>query len=184
MLRLTGQYADGWLPAMVTSPEEYRAMLEVIRAAAQEAGRDPQAITSALYQFTMLAPTEHEVQAMLETKLGRWLSGLVLASAEEWRKLGVAHPFGENYRGYIDTIPEQYDRPTLEQALAAVPPKLLGYGLLWGTPEQVAGKLRAFGEAGLRHVVLFPWSMILSRQAAIEGLRAIRIVARMLRSGQ
>jgi phthiodiolone/phenolphthiodiolone dimycocerosates ketoreductase len=56
MLRLTGQYADGWYPTMVASPQEYKAKLETLRAAAREAGRDPASITPALHQFVAVAP--------------------------------------------------------------------------------------------------------------------------------
>ena len=186
MLRLTGQYGDGWLPFMVASPEEYAGKLDVIRAAAGEAGRDPEKITPGLFQFTIMAPTEREARAMLETKLGRYVSGVELASAEEWRKVGAVHPFGEHYGGYTDIVPDRYDRKTLEEAIAAVPPELIGYGFLWGTPEQVAQKLRAFGEVGLGHVVLssFLWSTLISKRAALYGLRATRTVARLLRDDQ
>lgn len=182
MLRLTGQYGDGWYPSEITSPEVYAAKLKIIRAAAQEAGRDPQAITPSLFQLVGVASSEREVRRMLDTKPGRLLA--LGASSEEWRKVGAEHPFGEHFRGAVDWIPEQYDRQTLEEGLAAVPPELLGSGLLWGTPEQVAGKLRAFGEAGVRHVVLFPASALLSRRAGIYGLLAIRKIARLLRNGQ
>ncbi len=37
-------------------------------------------------------------------------------------------------------------QPRGEAARASVPSELIGFGLLWGTPEQVAGKLRAFGK--------------------------------------
>src|SRR3712207_9372296 len=80
--------------------------------------------------------------------------GALLAPADLWRKAGSEHPFGEGFRGYFDVVPEGYDRKTLDEALAAVPTEMIGYGLLWGTPEQVASKLRRFGEVGLRHVVL------------------------------
>jgi phthiodiolone/phenolphthiodiolone dimycocerosates ketoreductase len=180
MLRLTGQHGDGWYPSEITSPQEYADRLQIIRVAAQEVGRDPQAITPALFQLIAVAPTQQEAQRMLDTKPGRLLA--LGASSEQWRKVGVKHPFGEHFRGAIDWIPEQYDRKTLEEALAAVPPELLGYGLLWGTPEQVADKLRVFGEVGVRYVVLFPASALLSRQMAIYGLLAIRKIARLLRS--
>jgi phthiodiolone/phenolphthiodiolone dimycocerosates ketoreductase len=52
---------------------------------------------------------------------------------------------------------------------------------LWGTPEQVALKLRDFGDAGLRHVVLAPVSGLVSKKAALYGLRATAQVARALR---
>src|SRR5438067_97063 len=179
LLWLTGQYGDGWYPTALASQEEYGAKLQIIRVAAQEAGRDPQAITPALVQNFVVAPTEQEARKMLDTRFGR-LFALQVASAA-WRKVGAQHPFGEHFRGFIDWIPEQYERKMLEEALAAVPPEVLGYGLLWGTPEQVAGKLRAYGEVGVRHVVLVPISAIFSRRASIYGLWAIRKIARWLR---
>ena len=116
---------------------------------------------------------------MLETKAIRSLG--LSAPAELWRKAGVEHPFGEHFRGYVDFVPERYDRRTIEEAIAAVPPGLLDEGtLMWGTPEQVASKLRAFGEVGLRHVVLAPVSGLISKRAAIYGIRATRRIARLL----
>ena len=179
ILRLTGQYGDGWYPTAIASQEEYAARLQIIRNAAQEAGRDPQAITPALVQNFVVAPTEQEARKMLDTRVGR-LFALQVASAA-WSKLGAQHPFGEHFRGFIDWIPEQYERKMLEEALAAVPPEVLGYGLLWGTPEQVADKLRMYGEVGVRHVVLVPISAIFSRRASIYGLWATRKIAQWLR---
>lgn len=180
MLRMTGQYGDGWYPSEINSPEEYATKLKIIQSAAQEAGRDPQAITPALFQLIAVAPTEQEARRLLDSKAGRLLA--LGATSDEWRKVGAEHPFGERFRGAIDWIPEQYNLKTLEEGIAAVPPELLGHGLLWGTPEQVAGKLRAFGEAGARHVVLSPASAIVSRRAAIYGLLAIRKIAGLLRN--
>lgn len=180
MLRLTGKYGDGWYPTAQLSSDEYAAKLEIVQAAAREAGRDPEEITPALHQFVVVAPTEQEARAMLGTKAVRY--GALLAPADLWRKAGSKHPLGEEFRGYFDVVPEWYDRKTLDEALAAVPAEVIGYALLWGTPEQVASKLREFGEVGLRHVVLNLASMLISRRAALYGLRAIRRIARLLGS--
>ncbi len=183
MLRLTGKYGDGWYPTAQLSPETYAAKLEVVRASAREAGRDPAAITPALHQFVAIASSEQEARAMLlNTKVGRF--GALLAPADLWDQVGLEHPFGEQFRGYFDFVPERYDRKTLDEALAAVPTELIGYGLLWGTPEQVVGKLRAFGEVGLRHVVLNLASALISRRVTFYGLRAIRSIARSLSNEQ
>ncbi len=119
---------------------------------------------------------------LLNTKVGRF--GALLAPADLWDQVGSEHPFGEQFRGYFDFVPERYDRKTLDEALAAVPTELIGYGLLWGTPEQVVGKLRAFGEVGLRHVVLNLASALISRRVTLYGLRAIRSIARSLSNEQ
>jgi phthiodiolone/phenolphthiodiolone dimycocerosates ketoreductase len=180
MLKLTGQYGDSWYPSTITSPEEYAARLKIIHDAAREAGRDPETITPAAFLLIAVAPTEQEVRQMLDTKPARLLA--LGTASEHWQKAGARHPFGENFRGAVDWIPEHYDRQVLEEAMAAVPPELLGAGVLWGTPQQVISKLLAFGEAGARHLVLFPASALLSRRAALYGLLTIRKIAHALRS--
>jgi phthiodiolone/phenolphthiodiolone dimycocerosates ketoreductase len=181
MLRLTGEHADGWYPTMIVSPEEYSDKLESVRTAAREAGRDPKEITPALHRFVVVGPTERETRAMLETRAIRAFG--LAAPADLWRKAGREHPFGEHFRGYVDFVPERYDRETLEEAIAAVPPGLVDEGpLLWGTPEQVANKLETFGEAGLRHVILAPISALISKRAALYSIRATRTIARLLDS--
>jgi phthiodiolone/phenolphthiodiolone dimycocerosates ketoreductase len=183
MLRLTGLYGDGWYPTMVASPQDYASKLQVVRSSALEAGRDPEEITPALQRFVVVGPTEQETRAMLETKAIRSLG--LSAPAELWRRAGAEHPFGEHFRGYVDFVPELYDRKTIEEAIAAVPPELAEEGpLMWGTPEQLASKLRMFGEAGLRHVVLAPVGGLVSKRAAIYGIRATRRIARLLSSEQ
>jgi phthiodiolone/phenolphthiodiolone dimycocerosates ketoreductase len=183
MLRLSGEYGDGWYPNMVASPQEYASKLEVVRAAARKAGRDPQAITPSLEQYVVVAPTEDEARTMLDTKLIRFF-GLLLPP-DAWRRAGSEHPFGENFRGFVDFVPERYDRKTLEDAIAQMPTELVTEGpLAWGTPEQVASRLRAFGEVGLRHVVLALISPAISKRAAFYGLRATRTIARLLRGDQ
>jgi phthiodiolone/phenolphthiodiolone dimycocerosates ketoreductase len=180
MLRLTGMYGDGWYPTMITSPAEYQSKLELIHAAACEAGRDPEAITPALHRFAVIGSTEQETQAMLETKVIRAFG--LAAPAELWHKTGQEHPLGPQFRGYMDLVPERYDRQTMEAAIAAVPRELVEEGpLLWGTPEQVTRKIQAFGGAGLRHVVIAPLSGLVSRRAALYSLRALYEIKRLLR---
>ena len=179
MLELTAIHADGWYPTMVTTVQEYTSMLETIRTRAREVGRDPQSITPALHRFVVLASTEQDARALLRHKVIRAFG--LAAPAALWRRVGAAHPFGEGFRGYVDLVPERYDRPTIDAAIAEVPSELMEVGpLLWGTPEAVAGTLRAFGEAGLRHVVLAPVSGLVSRSAALYALRATRTIARAL----
>ncbi len=179
MLRLTGTYGDGWYPTVVGSPEEYATKLAAIRAAAAKAGRDSDAVTPALHQYVVVAPTEREARAVLETRAGRW-AALLTAPPDAWRAVGAHHPFGDAFRGYVDVVPERYDRATLERALAAVPPELLGYGLVVGTPEQVTARLRQFARAGMRHVVLDLASALASPKLALYGLFVLPRIARSL----
>jgi phthiodiolone/phenolphthiodiolone dimycocerosates ketoreductase len=180
MLRLTGMYADGWYPTMITSPTEYANKLTMIHAAAQEAGRAPERIIPALHRFAVIGRNEQETEAMLDSRAIRAFA--LAAPAELWRKVGREHPLGAGFRGYVDIIPERYDRRTIEAAIAAVPRELVRDGpLLWGTPEQVARKIQKFGDAGLRHIVIAPVSGLVSKQAAVYSLRALYEIKRLLR---
>src|SRR5215217_9638565 len=145
MLRLTGVYGDGWYPTMVAATMEYASKLEIIRASAREAGRDPEAIVPALHPFVVVGPTEKETRAMLETKAIRAFG--LATPAELWRRVGAEYPFGEDFRGYVDFVPERYDRKTIEEAIAAVPRGLVYESpLLWRTPR--AGGQQAQGVWG------------------------------------
>jgi phthiodiolone/phenolphthiodiolone dimycocerosates ketoreductase len=47
--RVTGRYADAWLPGILQRPCEYQQRLEVVRTAASDAGRDPMSIIPAIW---------------------------------------------------------------------------------------------------------------------------------------
>jgi phthiodiolone/phenolphthiodiolone dimycocerosates ketoreductase len=178
MLELTATYGDGWYPTMLATPQEYAAKLEAIRTSARAAGRNPQDILPALHRFLVVAATERDAKAQLGHKAIRALG--LGRRRSNGRGLGQ-HPFGPGFRGYVDLVADRYDRRTIDEAIAAVPAELVENGpLLWGSPEQVADKLRAFGEAGLRHVVLAPVSGLVSKSAATYSLWAMRSIARSL----
>jgi phthiodiolone/phenolphthiodiolone dimycocerosates ketoreductase len=134
-----------------------------------------------MHPAVVVAPTEDEARAMLDAKAIRFF-GLILP-AEIWQLFGLQHPLGEHFQGYRDILPETYDRRTVEAAIAAVPPPMME-GLIWGTPAQVVAKLRAFGEAGLRHVVPLVVSAAVSPDAAAYSMGAMAEIAQALRSGQ
>jgi phthiodiolone/phenolphthiodiolone dimycocerosates ketoreductase len=180
MLELTGRYADGWLPVLtMISPEEYAAKLGQVRAAAANAGRDPDTITPALFAYLAVAANERTVRAMLDSRLLRYFG--LLASADLWRKAGAEHPFGPDFRA-IDILPEQYERAALDEALAVVPPEVTRDAVLVGTVDQVISQLRALGDAGLRHVLLGPISAFLSPRDWLYAGWAMRRIARSLRT--
>jgi len=180
MLRLTGMYGDGWYPFAIAAPDDYAARLEVIRSAARDAGRDPDAITPALHPISVVAPTEEEARALLDTRPVRYF-GLFFPDAV-WQLFG-RHPLGENFGGFFELIPESYDRQTIEAALDAVPLELLN-ALFWGTPEQLVARFRAFGEAGMRHVVPIFASALVSPEAASYSMDALHHIAHALRNDQ
>jgi phthiodiolone/phenolphthiodiolone dimycocerosates ketoreductase len=172
MLELTGKYGDGWYPLGLLTPAEYGERLATVRDVAKRAGRDGSAIVPSLQPYIVVAPTHEEARAMLDTRTIKFFG--LLAPAESWRKLGFSHPFGEEYKGIQDFLPENYDRAFLDDAIANVPTEMSNAGLFWGTPKEVAAQLRPFVDAGMRHVVPQAMSAAISRKHALYSIRALR----------
>ena len=71
MLRATGRYGDAWFPGFPQRPQDYAQRLEVIRAAASDAGRDPMSITPALQIMVVTGRSRDAVDAALDSMLPR-----------------------------------------------------------------------------------------------------------------
>lgn len=178
MLRLTGRFGDGWYPTIPMTPERYDQALATVRSAAQEVGRDPDAIVPALQAFIVVAPTEVEARRLLDSRALRFLA--LLAPHQTWSEAGAVHPLGDSFRGMVDIVPSRWGRPELEDAMAAVPIEVMANQLIWGTRERVVASLRRLGDAGLRHVVLAPISGLVSRRSAFDAIRALPWIVKAL----
>ena len=155
MLELTGRQADGWLPTKMTS-DQYAASLKTIETAAAEAGRDPGAITPGMLGYVLVGPDEETVQRLTEQPLVRALC--VLLPAAVFRALGVEPPLegaGPGASGFHDFIPTEIGREEALRIVAAIPPAVVRHYAFCGTPEQVAGQVREYAAAGLRHLVMW-----------------------------
>jgi probable F420-dependent oxidoreductase len=69
-MRRAGRLGDGYMPYLF-SPERFQSGMAEVRRIAEEAGRDPEAITPALYQFICLADSYDEAKAMSAEDLSR-----------------------------------------------------------------------------------------------------------------
>ena len=180
MLELTGRYGDGWFPTLPMTPEEYRASLDIIFAAAEKAGRSVDRFTPSMQMFAVLGPDRESARRMLSSPPVRYFA--LIAPASVWAEQGAKHPLGESFRGLVDFSYRDLTKDQLVEAMAAVPIDLLESTLVWGTPEGVVAEVRALAEAGLRHVVLAPISGLVSRRAALFAARSLPGMIRRLRS--
>ncbi len=157
-LAVTGRVADGWLPTNVKDPGEYERLLAMVRAAAQAAGRSPGAVTPALWLGLVIARTDRQAHDLLSSRAARWL-GAVMTPASLWRVAGAAHPFGDDFRGYWDILPEQLDAAIVEEAVRSVPSEVLERHFLWGSPSRIQRELEDLRDAGMRAVCFLPASV-------------------------
>jgi probable F420-dependent oxidoreductase len=69
-MRRAGRFGDGYFPYLF-SPDRFREGLAKAREHAEKAGRDPSAITGAIYQFVALADTYEEAKRVAIEDLSR-----------------------------------------------------------------------------------------------------------------
>lgn len=179
MLRLTGQYGDGWYPTFPMAPSEYAASLATIREAAKGFGREGKDIVPGNQMMVVVGRTEREARRHLDARIIRFVT--LLAPAYLWEKTGVEHPLGRDFRGLVDFIPAEHSPGAILDAMDKVPTDLVAEHVTWGTPEMVRERLETFVDVGMRHVVLGPASAAISRRSAAYSLKAVYSILRGVR---
>lgn len=150
VLAATGRLADGWLP-IVIDPAEYADLLGDLRAASVAAGRPADAVTAGLFAWIVVDEDRDAAEAMLDSLLLRLVA--LTAPAEEYALAGAAPPIAEGW-GLLHYVPTRFTREQALAAAAAVPQALLRRHFMWGTPDDIVARLRAFRDAGMEHVYL------------------------------
>ncbi|MEE3755325.1 LLM class flavin-dependent oxidoreductase (plasmid) [Mycobacterium intracellulare] len=152
MLAVTGRYADAWFPGMVASPGDYAWGLDAVKAAASDAGRNPAAIIPALSIPVATGRNNDEIETVLSSSAAKALA-LGLPS-QMWTADGVAHPFGDEFTGTQDLIPQTLDEQTVLSATKDVPASLLRRAVLTGTPDEVIDQAAEWRDHGVHYLVV------------------------------
>ncbi len=151
MLRLAGEYADGWLPAWKMTADEYAEKRRVIAQHAANRGRP--APESGLFAPVVLGKSRSQllekIDAMPQTKLlAIWVPG------EEWERHGFTHPAGRESRGLVDVIVHDMDPQQLLDVAESIPATLLEGLFYLGNVDELLGTFEQFAKAGLEHIVV------------------------------
>jgi phthiodiolone/phenolphthiodiolone dimycocerosates ketoreductase len=152
MLRATGRYADAWFPGLISRPEDYASGLEAVKTAASNAGRDPSSITPALSIFIVTGRSCDDVEQMLNCDAAKTLA--LMFPGQMWADHGVEHPFGQDFSGAQDLIPQTLDENAVLSCVKKVPVALLRDALLAGTPAEVIEQAAQLRDAGVRYLVV------------------------------
>lgn len=177
MLRLTGRYADAWFPATVTRPRDYAQGLDLVRAAASDAARDPMAITPAAGFFVVTGRSQNDVDEALESDMIKAIA--LVVPGEVWTRHGARHPLGNDFAGMQDLIPQTFDEQTALSYTATVPPSLLREVVVAGTPDEIVDQVAKWRDHGLRYGVLVNLSFLQS--SLRKGLATSLPFAKILR---
>tara|TARA_B110000438_G_C15783054_1_gene637124 strand:+ start:840 stop:1928 length:1089 start_codon:yes stop_codon:yes gene_type:complete len=151
MLRLTGEYGDGWLPAWWMSSDEYGRKLKKISEHASSVGRPtPEA---ALLAFVLFSESIERAEEMFEAEpLGK-LFGL-FAMGEMWEANGLQHPLGNDSKGFIDVIIHDLNSDDLRDLASTIPFRMVQEVLYIGNSEELGEQFEGYAKAGLEHLIM------------------------------
>jgi phthiodiolone/phenolphthiodiolone dimycocerosates ketoreductase len=169
MLRLTGEYGDGWVPAWPMSPSSYGDRRGTIAKYAAEAGRPmPEC---AMHIRVIVGESRNHVAELMECHpLGK-LSALMY-SAGIWAKYGLRHPAGDRCRGLVDVIYHDLDPQQLRELAPTIPVELVEEFTFMGNAVEIADRVSGYVDNGLEHVILA------NSTGAVGGLDEIRANAK------
>ena len=181
MLEICGRLADGWVPTNI-EPEDYAQKLGVIHESAERAGRDPAAFTPSMLAYVLCAPDEETLDRLCDETLIRLLFAAVGLSPETWARHGSSSPF-EGGSGFHSYIPTKVSRAEAERVASHIVPGVVRDATLHGTPAQIAEKIRAYQQAGLRDVIL--WNITAFGDPALStySFKAMGEVKQLLSAG-
>ncbi len=110
MLRITGRYADAWVPFVISRAPDYAHALEAVRTAASDAGRDPMSIIPAVNRAVVTGRNRDDVDEALDSVIIK--ASALAAPADAWTRHGVEHPLGADFSGMQDLVPQTLDKQT------------------------------------------------------------------------
>ncbi len=151
MLRLTGEYGDGWIPAWAMTPEEYGHKREIIAGHAAAAGRP--APVSSMMSFMVFAESVEAAAEMFERDRSRKLFGL-FAMGAVWERHGLEHPLGNDSQGFVDVMIDDLDPDELRDIALTIPFEMVQEVFFIGNTEELAGQFEGYAHNGLEHIVL------------------------------
>ncbi|MGH2831025.1 MAG: LLM class flavin-dependent oxidoreductase, partial [Actinomycetota bacterium] len=178
MLEITGRLGDGWLPQRL-SVDRYRDALARVHVGARAAGRDPASITPGLVLTCVVDSRHEDCHAALESPALKL--GALIHDGEAWRDAGGVHPLGEAFRGIIDFVPTRFAREEIKAAMDKVPWEVMHALYPHGTPDEMAERVRAYQNAGCRHVIFENVTAVGKPSKALSSFAALGKTARLLR---
>ncbi|WP_156166369.1 LLM class flavin-dependent oxidoreductase [Mycobacterium haemophilum] len=151
MLRLTGEYGDGWIPAWPMSASSYGDKRRTIAEHAERVGRPmPEC---ALHIGLIIGESRNYVAELMDRDpLGKLCA--LMCSAETWTKYGMTHPGGPQCRGLMDLIYHDLDPKQLRALAPTIPFELVEEFMFIGNATEIADRVRGYADNGLQHVIL------------------------------
>jgi len=142
--RLTGEYADGWMPAFLPR-SEMDELLQTVQDSAKEAGRDPDEITFAPHVGAAVSDDPAEARGYMRRYLAQEMA---MGYNNVVREFGYGAP--------ADRAAKLWSEGDFATAAAVITDEMIDDLTICGTPEDCRERLAAYEALGVDVVVLSP----------------------------
>jgi F420-dependent oxidoreductase-like protein len=167
---LAGEIADGWLPVFF-SPEHTRALREPLEEGAARAGRSLDDFRICPSVNVMISDDLESARNAMRPILALYVGGMGSREQNFYARLVASYGFERA----AEQIQDLYLAGKKTEAMFALPDELIDLLTIVGPRDRVRGRLRAFQDAGVDTVIV--WPVIPDQQARKEQLRQIAELA-------
>jgi alkanesulfonate monooxygenase SsuD/methylene tetrahydromethanopterin reductase-like flavin-dependent oxidoreductase (luciferase family) len=136
-VRLTGEYADGWLPNLYPESQFAEAQ-EWLAEGASRAGRDPEDVDVAMYVLTAVHENPDKARRAAAEHVAYYL-----------RDIPGYYDRAAEQAGFTDEVEAVRDAPTTEDGAGRISDEFLDRLAVYGTPEQAGEQVAALRELGV-----------------------------------
>ena len=168
-IRLAGEVADGWLPALVY-PERFGPAFAHLDEGLATGGRERSAVRVACSTAAVINDDEDAARDVYRPYLALLIGGMGTREQNFYRTLVRGYGFEQE----ADVITDAFLGGRRQEAEAAVPRELIDALALVGSTGRVAERLRVFAEAGIDILSIAPAGRSLE-----EKLAVVRTVAEL-----
>jgi len=179
LLDLATKYADGIttvVPMVFSHIEDWESYIKSTDQQLEDNGRDPDEFDYSIWVPCLL----HEDPARLEQAYDNPLIRTVAAvfgrlNQRDWAREGLPPVFPEDWHYALKYIPANQTAEEAKDVADRTTPAMVQKGLMCGSPDEIAERVKPWVEAGANHVMFFDiMSLVLPiEEAMTAGQRSI-----------
>jgi phthiodiolone/phenolphthiodiolone dimycocerosates ketoreductase len=156
LIDAAARYGDGFCtaaPFVWSTPEQARERITEIKAMLEQHGRDPDAFGFGLWWICMIHEDSAVIEQAMDNDYIRWMSAtLGRFNPDDWRRLGIDPPMGDEWHYANDMLPLLYDEQQTAEILARATPEVVEHSWYRGGPQEMADQIAPYLDAGVNYV--------------------------------
>jgi phthiodiolone/phenolphthiodiolone dimycocerosates ketoreductase len=154
MLRIAGQYGDGWIgPEEGLGPEVWAERAGKVAAAVRKAGKDVESYDYACFVVTVLAPDRRQLLEVMNHPVMRFVP--LSFPDSTWQMAGLKHPLENAALGNADLDFDEIPIEDIVRASERASEDFFRTAFYVGTADEVATQLQPVIDFGAKHILLY-----------------------------